>query len=83
MHFLTTRSQRLILGTVAEEMKAPLYSISPGDLGTDPEVVQARLREQFEIAELWNAVILLDEADIFLEKRDINHLARNRLVSGQ
>jgi hypothetical protein len=63
-------------------MKAPLYSISPGDLGIEPSFVQSRLREAFEIAETWNAVILLDEADVFLEKRDVNHLTRNQLVSG-
>jgi hypothetical protein len=67
---------------VTEEMKAPLYSISAGELGTDPSCVQARLQEAFEIAEAWKAVILLDEADIFLEKREINHLMRNQLVSG-
>ncbi|KIM96604.1 hypothetical protein OIDMADRAFT_75796, partial [Oidiodendron maius Zn] len=71
----------LTVESVTEKMKVPLYSISAGDLGTDPPYVQARLQEMFEIAEAWKAVILLDEADIFLEKREINHLSRNQLVS--
>ena len=29
----------------------------------------------------WNAILLLDEADVFLEKRELNSLKRNELVS--
>lgn len=42
-----------------EEMRAPLYSISAGQLGTEPSHVQQRLLEAFEIATVWKAVILL------------------------
>jgi hypothetical protein len=63
-------------------MRVPLYSISAGELGTDPTHVQARLQDAFKMTEAWKAVILLDEADIFLEKRELNHLQRNQLVSG-
>jgi len=31
----------------------------------------------------WNAVLLLDECDIFLEKRELNSLKRNELVSSK
>jgi len=62
-------------------MKVPLYSISAGHLGTDPATVQTKLTDAFEIATAWNAVILLDEADVFLEKRSIHDLQRNQLVS--
>jgi hypothetical protein len=34
-----------------------------------------------DIAHSWGAVLLLDEADVFLEKREINDLHRNALVS--
>jgi SpoVK/Ycf46/Vps4 family AAA+-type ATPase len=66
---------------VAEEMKAPLFTISAGELGTDSGTVQLKLDESFEIATAWKAVILLDEADIFLEKRTLHDLQRNQLVS--
>lgn len=62
-------------------MKVPLYSISAGHLGTDSSTVQTKLTDAFEIATAWNAVILLDEADVFLEKRSVHDLQRNQLVS--
>ena len=34
------------------------------------------------LAETWNAIILIDEADVFLEQRTTNELVRNGLVSG-
>lgn len=37
----------------------------------------------FTLAEAWNAVLLVDEADIFLERRQNRDLARNGLVSGK
>ena len=29
----------------------------------------------------WNAVVLLDEADVFLEERSLQHLERNAMVA--
>ena len=31
----------------------------------------------------WNAVLLLDEADVFLAERNVENLSRNALVSGE
>lgn len=33
-----------------------------------------------QLASQWNAVLLIDEADLFLEKRTTNQLERNALV---
>ena len=68
---------------VAETMKVPLYSVSAGDLGIDPGRVERRLLEVFRVANAWKAVVLLDEADIFLEKRRMEDLQRNELVSSK
>ncbi len=62
-------------------MRVPLYSIAAGELGSDAGSVQSNLTRAFDIAKPWDAVILLDEADIFLEKRTIHDLVRNQLVS--
>jgi hypothetical protein len=62
-------------------MRVPLYSITAGELGSDSCSVQSNLTRAFDIAETWDAVILIDEADIFLEKRTIHDLVRNQLVS--
>jgi len=65
---------------IAELLKRPLYSVSVGELGTTVEKLEEKLREILEVAHLWNAVILLDEADIFLEKRSDNDIHRNAMV---
>lgn len=66
---------------VAETMRVPLYTISAGDLGLRPEEVQYRLSSAFQLARRWSAVLLLDEADIFMERRSTKDLERNQLVS--
>lgn len=51
---------------VAQENKRPLFSITCGDLGIEAEDVELRLSRIFRLANLWDCVLLLDEADIFL-----------------
>lgn len=67
--------------SVAEEMKVPLYIMSAGDLGTDADEVEDNLGRILEMVANWNAVLLLDECDVFLEARCANDIARNRIVS--
>jgi AAA+ superfamily predicted ATPase len=66
---------------VAEKLHAPLYSVSAGELGVDVNSVESKLQTALDLAKKWDAVMLLDEADVFLEQRTINDLERNRLVS--
>jgi hypothetical protein len=54
---------------VSELLHRPLYSVSVGELGVDIESLEKNLRRILDVAQIWNAVILIDEADIFLEKR--------------
>ena len=67
--------------SVAETMKVPLYMLSAGDLGTKPAEVESSLSNILEMNTKWNAVLLLDEADVFLEARSSHDLERNKLVS--
>ena len=68
---------------VAENMKAPLYMMSAGDLGTDADDVETNLSNVLEMCTKWGAVLLLDEADVFLEQRTTHDLERNKLVSSK
>ncbi|KAK8111683.1 uncharacterized protein PG998_008140 [Apiospora kogelbergensis] len=61
--------------------KRPLFVITCGDLGFTPQGVESSLGEIFRLAHLWNCVLLLDEADVFLSQRETNSLQRNALVS--
>jgi chromatin segregation and condensation protein Rec8/ScpA/Scc1 (kleisin family) len=62
-------------------MKAPLYMMSAGDLGCDPAHVEDSLSNILEMNTKWQSVLLLDEADVFLESRSAHDLERNKLVS--
>jgi SpoVK/Ycf46/Vps4 family AAA+-type ATPase len=66
---------------VAERSRVPLYSMSAGDLGIKPSDVEKALERALELCRMWNAMLLLDEADVFLGARTSESLARNELVS--
>jgi SpoVK/Ycf46/Vps4 family AAA+-type ATPase len=67
--------------SVAEIAKKPLYPVTCGDIGTKPEVVEKYLESVFHLGKIWDCVVLLDEAEVFLEQRTLNDLKRNALVS--
>ncbi|KAL8950587.1 MAG: hypothetical protein Q9222_003396 [Ikaeria aurantiellina] len=52
-----------------------------GDLGLDSSDVESSLSNVLEMCTKWNAILLLDEADVFLEQRSAHDLERNKLVS--
>ena len=67
---------------VAEAMHVPLYVMTAGDLGTSSYEFEANLNKVLETAAKWNAVLLLNECDVFLEARHSTaDLDRNRIVS--
>ena len=62
-------------------MVGPLYALSMGTLGTTADDLEQRLGEILKLAAKWDAIILLDEADSFLEKRSsASSLERNAMV---
>ncbi|KAF2161566.1 hypothetical protein M409DRAFT_37534 [Zasmidium cellare ATCC 36951] len=67
--------------TVAEFCKRPLYMVSSGDLGTESSTLDERLTRILDMASTWRAVLLIDEADVFLERRSLHDMERNSLVS--
>ena len=67
--------------SVAEVMKVPLYVLSAGDLGTSASRVEDSLKDILNMVPRWGAVLLIDEADVFMEARDSTDLERNELVS--
>lgn len=66
---------------VADSFEKPLYQVTCGDIGTHPHLLEEKLDEIFDYAVTWGAILLLDEADVFLQERDYLHLDRNALVS--
>jgi hypothetical protein len=80
LHGPPGQGKTLTAETIAELLNRPLYAISVGELGVNPGELEETLRTILELATIWNAVLLLDEADIFLEARDEKDVVRNAMV---
>jgi len=66
---------------VAEYLRRPLYMVGSSELPTDPSSLEYSLKGILQLATAWDAVLLIDEADVYLEQRSMHELERNALVS--
>ncbi|KAI1772594.1 P-loop containing nucleoside triphosphate hydrolase protein [Hypoxylon cercidicola] len=66
---------------VAELTRRPLLSLTSGDLSTDSYNVERNLSYFLQLGERFGAMVLLDEADVYLESRRAKDIERNGLVS--
>jgi len=66
---------------VADRTRRPLFYLQAEDLGINAAALGANIKKVFEMATEWDAVILLDEADVFMAERHPQDIARNELVS--
>ena len=64
-------------------MRQPLYLMSASELGETASEVEESLEQVLELTTKWNAILLLDECDMFLEARSTADIRRNRLVSSE
>jgi SpoVK/Ycf46/Vps4 family AAA+-type ATPase len=60
-----------IVECVAAHTNKPLYPITCGDVGYKAEDVERNMENHFKLAHRWGCVLLLDEADVFLARRDV------------
>ncbi|KAF2029057.1 P-loop containing nucleoside triphosphate hydrolase protein [Setomelanomma holmii] len=67
--------------SLADFTKRPLYTLGGAELGTNSAVVEGTLRRALELASKWNALVLVDEADVFMEQRNNYNLAHSELVA--
>lgn len=63
----------------AEVMAKPLYSVQASQLGTNPNTLEEELLKAFARASRWGAILLLDEADVYVAKRG-SDLQQNAIV---
>jgi ATPase family associated with various cellular activities (AAA) len=66
---------------VADKTRRPLYYLQAEELGTNAATLGPKIKKVFEMATEWDAVILLDEADVFMAERSPADIVRNELVS--
>ncbi|KAJ4174400.1 hypothetical protein NW754_004817 [Fusarium falciforme] len=70
----------LMVEAIADRLRRPLYHLQADDLGTEVASLGAKFQRASKMASAWNAIILLDEADIFIARREPRDVERNGLV---
>lgn len=63
----------------AEALERPLYTVQCAQLGVTAEDMEDNLMEVLARGRRWNAVMLLDESDVYIHKRG-NDLVQNAIV---
>lgn len=56
----------------SEIIKRPLYRVHSGQLGLNVMQMEQALKEVLTRAQRWGAVMLIDEADVYIKRRDDN-----------
>ncbi len=64
----------------SEVVGKPLYRVHSGQLGTTAQSVEAALADILKRASRWDSILLIDEADLYIRKRD-NNLEHNAIVA--
>ncbi|KAL8279878.1 hypothetical protein RQP46_007728 [Phenoliferia psychrophenolica] len=81
LHGRPGTGKTLTAEAIAELLHVPLYAIGAGELGVNADVLEKRLRDILDVGGSWGAVLLIDEADVFLEERSLHDVTRNAMVS--
>jgi SpoVK/Ycf46/Vps4 family AAA+-type ATPase len=63
----------------AEIIRRPLYRVHSGQLGLNVGAMETALKDVLTRAQRWGAVMLIDEADVYIRRRDDN-IATNAVV---
>ncbi|ACB94817.1 ATP-binding protein [Beijerinckia indica] len=63
----------------SEIIRRPLYRVHSGQLGLNVAQMEQALKDVLTRAQRWGAVMLIDEADVYIKKRDDN-IATNAVV---
>ena len=64
----------------AEATERPLLSVQAAQLGVSPDDIERNLKSVLGKGSRWNAVVLLDEADVYINERG-SDLAQNAIVA--
>lgn len=63
----------------SEIIKRPLYRVHSGQLGLNVAAMETALKDVLTRAQRWGAVMLIDEADVYIKRRD-NDITMNAVV---
>jgi len=65
-----TPGKTLLAEALAEYLEMPFYPFDSSDLGSSPSDLEAGLKQVGARAKRWNALMLWDEAEIYIENRN-------------
>jgi DNA polymerase III delta prime subunit len=71
----------LLAEALAEYLEMPFYPFDAVEAGTAPEILEDSLRQVADRAKRWGALVLWDEAEIYLENRHEADRGSNALVA--
>lgn len=63
----------------SEIIRRPLYRVHSGQLGLNAAAMETSLKEVLTRAQRWGAIMLIDEADVYIKRREDN-MAMNAVV---
>lgn len=66
---------------MVEYTKRPLKITISSEIGTSPSIVEVNGTRSLKLAKSWGAVLLIDEADVFKERRGSADMERSSLVA--
>ena len=66
--------------SLSEKLQCPLWCLSVFELGVTPAELETTLVKVLDVAASWGAILLLDEADVYLERRSSKDLVRNSMT---
>jgi len=85
LHGKPGTGKTLTAEAAAERVRKPLMIVSGAELanpGPGPSVgVERLLQNVFDLAKAWDALVLIDEAEVYLEARSFGDVQRNAMVS--
>ncbi|CAK7242800.1 MAG: hypothetical protein STHCBS139747_004302 [Sporothrix thermara] len=81
LHGAPGLGKTLTAESVSESTRRPLYHVSAGELSIEVSDLEKQLSEIFRLGARWNAVVLLDEADVLMSQRTTQDLRRNAIVA--
>lgn len=78
-HGIPGTGKTLTAEVFAEKNKRPLYAVQCSQLGIDVKALEKNLTKVLANASRWNAVLLIDEADVYVRERG-DDIVQNAIV---
>ncbi|KAL8719666.1 MAG: hypothetical protein Q9181_008036 [Wetmoreana brouardii] len=69
--------------SIADHTRRPLLKAHAADVCGPGSLVEQRMTELFQLAAKWNGILLLDEADVYMQDRALHDPHTNQLVSSE